>query len=234
VSEPPPGYLDMLADGEAGLYSDDYADLNVDGVGAVSVRRPRPNAIPLLAMAVNPDCLSPDCDHRGDCVEAQQFDYSTRFIQAHLADGEWERLNTAMMDDELPADAIPLTARAVATWGTSRPYTAVVGLALQTAHIWRTVRLQLVRAGHENPMRLPHMHIVLDETEDLVVSSMVGADGQERRDKFYTDLYAPPPEVRQVRDSKGRRKIITAPPGFSPVEQQQGWNAWRSAQSAAG
>ncbi|AQT78331.1 hypothetical protein B1R94_02390 [Mycolicibacterium litorale] len=216
VFEPPAGYLDMLGDAETGPFSDRWVDLAVPDVGVVVARRPRPAAIAWLAMSVNEDA-----------TPLERSEFSARFTQSHIGVGEWERLNTAMMDDGAPEDAIELVTRALATWGTARPHQTVLNLALNTAYLWRTIRLQFVLAGHRDPMDLPHMHIVLDATEKLLVESTTD---EETRDALYGRLYPPPPaEVRVV---NGKRKLAKPPPGFSPEEMAASWRAWTSAQTA--
>jgi hypothetical protein len=108
--DPPPGYSDMEGDADTALYSERFDDLEVEGVGVVSARRPMPNAVPALAAAANAQ------------LEAQiRMDYVVLFVRNHLAEGELERIYHNMITGDTPADSIERIARAVATWGTARP-----------------------------------------------------------------------------------------------------------------
>lgn len=63
-----------------------------------------------------------------------------------------------------------------------------------TAYHWRTIRLRMARAGIHDPMALPTMHILLDETETTVLESMIGTnqnDTEAKRTMFIDKLYAP-------------------------------------------
>jgi hypothetical protein len=100
----------MAGDAETAPYSDRFDDLDVEGVGPVSARRPMPNAIPALASAANSK------------IDAQaRVDYLVLFVRNHLAPGELERIYHGMITGDTPSDSVERIARAVATWGTARP-----------------------------------------------------------------------------------------------------------------
>lgn len=230
MAEMPAGFIDMLADAESGPYSDVWDKIDVPQVGVVTVRRPRPNAIPLLAMAVNGE---PEKDPDAERIRQERAgEFAAKLIQQHLADGEWERLNDAMMDGDAHPDTIQLVRDAIVTWGTARPFKAVARLSLQTAYEWRRLRERWWSVGVD-PMGLPHMHLVLDMMERLMVESMVGEDGEERFAKFLDDMYSLPAPPRAVRTGKRKRRMMTPPPGFSPDEVADSWKQWTNAQGAA-
>jgi hypothetical protein len=108
--DPPPGYADMEGDAHTAPYSQQFDDLNVDGVGVVKARRPMPNAVHNLSMAAN-----------SDLDTSTRVDYVVLFVRNHLAPGELERMYHGMITGDTPADSIERIARAVATWGTARP-----------------------------------------------------------------------------------------------------------------
>lgn len=204
--DPPAGFDDLLGDAADVPCSSTFQDLEVPGIGVVRARKPRPPAIANLAMAYNEKTPANERDG-----------YLTGFVRQHVDAGEFERLTIMMIDPDLAADPIEQGARALATWGTARPYLAVVRLAVTGAFNWRMMRLTIGKAGHD-PMALPSMHAVLDWVEDIVLESMVSDDhkaDQARRDKFTDDLYRPEHPVKGKRGAKGKR---TPPPGFSPEE----------------
>ena len=95
--DPPPGYADM--EGDADSWREvcqegwSWRDLDVEGVGVVSARRPMPNAIPALASAANSK------------IDAQaRVDYLVLFVRNHLAPGEMERIYHGMITGDTPAD----------------------------------------------------------------------------------------------------------------------------------
>lgn len=171
----------MLGDAATAPSSDRYEPLLVPGVGAVTARRPMPNAVAALAMAANSAITDND-----------RTDYLVLFVRNHLYADELERIYVAMMDGDAPTNSIDLIARAITTWGTARPYIAVITLAAMTAHHWRTIRLKLVQSGVHDPMRLPTMHILLDTTEAAVLEAMSGdRDSAMKRTMFIDRLYSP-------------------------------------------
>lgn len=179
--DPPPGYADMLGDAETSPSSERYEPLMVPEVGVVTARRPMPNAVASLAMAAN-----------SSLTDNERSDYLVRFVRDHLHTDELERVYVAMMNDEAPSNSVDLIARAITTWGTARPYLAVVTLAVMTAHHWRTIRLKLVQSGVHDPMALTTMHILLDATEAAVLEAMSGErDSEMKRTLFIDRLYSP-------------------------------------------
>jgi hypothetical protein len=181
--DPPPGYVDMLGDAETAAYSELYETLVVTDVGVLTARRPRPNAIAALAMSATPSQL-----------DISRADYIVMFVTNHLHPDELERVYVAMMIGNAPSDSIDRIARAIATWGTARPYLAVVTLAVMTAHHWRTLRLKFVQSGVPDPMRLTTMHILLDATESAVLEAMASSgdrDSEMKRTMFIDQLYSP-------------------------------------------
>jgi hypothetical protein len=181
--DPPPGYVDMLGDAETAAYSELYETLVVTDVGVLTARRPRPNAIAALAMSATPSQL-----------DTSRADFIVMFVTNHLHPDELERVYVAMMIGNAPSDSIDRIARAIATWGTARPYLAVVTLAVMTAHHWRTLRLKFVQSGVPDPMRLTTMHILLDATESAVLEAMASSgdrDSEMKRTMFIDQLYSP-------------------------------------------
>jgi len=140
-----------------------------------------PSGLADLAMAANPEV-----------ADTERADYLVNFVQRHLHGDELERVYVAMMAGEAPVDSVERIARAIATWGTARPYLAVVTLAVMTAHHWRTIRTKLVQAGVADVMRLPTAHILLDTTEAAVLEAMSGErDSELQRKAFIDKLYSP-------------------------------------------
>lgn len=156
------------------------------GVGVVSARRPRPASAALLALSVKPvDNRKPgltDEQWKAEQAAVQQG-YLVRFLDDHLAAGEYERLNLAMLDpdSDLPVDTIGRVARAVARWGTGRTFAAVLTLSLSAAMVWRDLRTRMRGYGIADPMLLPSMHALLDEVEKMWRESSV--TGNEAKDR---------------------------------------------------
>lgn len=208
--DPPPGYADMLGDAATAAFADRYGVLDVPGIGLVSARRPMPNATAALAMAGNVAISDTD-----------RSDYVVMFVRDHLHPDDLERIFMEMALSEAPANSVELIARAVATWGTARPYIAVITLAVMTAHHWRTIRLKLVQSGVHDPMALPTMHILLDATEAAILEAMsTGADGEMKRTVFIDRLYSP------LSDPAG---ISEAPPGFAADDTEDAFDAFAAA-----
>ncbi len=111
--EPPDGRADLQSDSELAEFSPHFAELEVPGVGVVWARKPMPNAAHVLDSLAN-----------ADVPNSTRLSQLSRFVRNHLADGEFRRITTAMIDDEddaYPPDAVQRIARAIATWGTARP-----------------------------------------------------------------------------------------------------------------
>lgn len=210
--EPPPGYEDMLGDAATAEFSDQFDYLLVPEVGSLKARRPLPNAIATLAMASN-----------SGLTDSSRSDYLVLFISNHLAEGELERIYVDMMLGEASIDSIEKIARALATWGTARPYIAVISLAVMTAHHWRTMRLKMVQAGVRDPMSLPTMHILLDATEAAILEGMsTGSDGEMKRTMFLNKLYSPLSDPTAPRE-------IAAPVGFTDDDTEDAFDAFAAA-----
>jgi len=110
--DPPPGYDDLEGDSSPRSSQPEhyFQDLEIEGVGTISARRPMPNAVHSLAMAANSQID----------VEART-DYLVLFVRNHLGEGELERIYFEMITGKAPANSIERIARSVATWGTARP-----------------------------------------------------------------------------------------------------------------
>ncbi|WP_254427430.1 DUF7240 domain-containing protein [Mycolicibacterium fortuitum] len=212
--EPPPGFDDILGDAQIlGPHSGDYAVLTVPDIGQVRALRPRPDAVAHLAMMVNPK------------AEPQtQQQYSSLFVRDHLQRDDHERILTDMVtaDDDAPDNPLGAIVRALATWGTARPYIAVMSLALVSATHWRVLRTRMRADGIPNPMAaLTSMHDVLDEAEKLWLESIhTGNEDQDKQaqGKLFDQLYAPEPGTA-VNTKKVR------PAGFSPEEVSASFRA---------
>lgn len=214
--DPPPGFDDLLGDCEKPT---GYQPLAVDGVGAVLACKPRPDALGDLAMSNNPQAKPEQRSHHGSI-----------FVQNQLADGEYARLLAAMMDDELPADTIQQVGQALATWGTARPYRAVISLSLMAAKNWRAIRYRLLDKGITDPMALPSIHPILDLTEQAVLESIQSdnADADKMERQQLTDLlYRPDPP--RIPGPRGKAPP-PAPDGFDDAET---FNSFASFAAAA-
>lgn len=208
--EPPKGFEDMLGDAELiSPYTGPFVTLTVADVGPVLARRPRPDAVPHLAMSVNPDAEP----------EVQQH-YATLFVRNHIDPADHERILAAMVDDSLPDTTIGQLARALATWGTARPYVAVMTLAYMAATHWRTLRTRMRGDGIANPMALlASMHDIVDEAEKLwLESTHTGDDAKDKHEqsKVFDQLYAPDSTDAKQVNAKGYKGA--RPAGFEPGE----------------
>lgn len=206
--------------------------LEVPGVGTVSARRPRPNAVPLLAMSVNPDIpIDPDVDDGLDAetkANKARDHYLSLFVRTHLDDGEHERVLAAMMTDDAPADSMGKMARALATWGTARPYVAVMSLSLMAATHWRGLRTRYQGDGIANPMaELPSMHSLLDYAERIWLEALhSGNEDKDRHDReqLFDRLYAPEPTGAKGLNAKDYKPTVR-PAGFDPDEVEADFSA---------
>ena len=233
IFEPPPGFVDLLSDAEDAPDRGVWCDLEVPGVGTVRARRPRPKSAAALAMSVSEDHLVPadvaelDAKEREHALERQQGRYRTEFVRDHLADGEFDRLMTDMMDPDLdlPGDTMGRVARCIATWGTPRPYIAVLSLALESARHWRALRFKIQTCGIADPMRLPSLHSVLDHMEQLALESFDHDDkGRAERDQWIGRLYRPDPPMPGAK-AAAKELPPPVPAGFSPEETRQSFAA---------
>lgn len=225
MSDLPSGFADMLGDAELAPPAAPLAELEVRGVGPVSARRPMPAAAALLAMSAK--SAEPKADEPAEEFEQrellEQQGYVSRFIGEHLAGGEYERVLMAMMDGELPSDTLTRITSAIATWGTARPFGAVLSLSLMAATHWRAVRTRIRSYGIADPMRLPSMHDVLDEAEKIWLEQL--HTGDEAKDKMvrgqlFDKLYAPDPDDTEV-SGGGKRP----PSWFDPTQVEATFNA---------
>jgi hypothetical protein len=180
----------------------------VDGVGDVQAYPPTPASTALLAQSVRG--RGSDDKTRGS--------YLYWFVRDHLTSEGFDDLLLGMWDGQIDDDdAVHKTARAVATWGTARPYLAVATLASISGQHWRTVRAHLIDKGIPDPMLLPSMHALLDVVETMVVESIHAdkpRDTQRKRDEFYDTLYKP--EIVKVPvNGDGYRPV---PEGFDDTD----------------
>lgn len=107
----PPGFADLTSDAEqAPPFTDRFHPIEVEGVGTVMARKPMPRSVDALAKMA-----------KAKISDQSRVGYLNQFLREHLADGELHRLLTGMVDDNMPAEALTLVCRAVATWGTERP-----------------------------------------------------------------------------------------------------------------
>jgi len=194
VYSPPPGFTDLLSDAALWPPAGEFEDLSLVSIGAVRARPPRARAVAYLAMVDNTS-LKPH----------EQRDYLTRFVLDHLDTGEYQRVLSGVFDGDFPHDSVQRIARKIATWGTARPYAAVLTLSLFTGHNWRTVRQKLANAGMTSPLLLPSLHAVLDVTEDIVTESLLApesegppSEGEKRLRRFYDAIYAPDPPEEEI------------------------------------
>jgi hypothetical protein len=210
---PPPGYDDLVADAKNWPITGQIEDIEVPRIGAVKARQPMPRSAAALSMTSNKKLNS-----------EQQRDHLSMFLTDQLGEGEYERLLTGMIQGELPADTIQRVSRTIATWGTARPYTAVVTLSLFTGHHWRNIRCRLADAGIPNPLALPSLHSILDITEDIVVDSLYRSGqkddgppspGELKVRQFYDAIYAPEPKDDDDDTATADRAV---PAGFENPE----------------
>mgnify|MGYP001213544850 CR=1 FL=1 len=211
---PPPGYVDLLSDAEAyPAVTGDTAPLEVDGVGTLMACKPDPASVASLAVSGSPDYPPGD-----------RTDHLVRFVARHLDGDELERLYLDMMLSKAPATGMESVARALSTWGTARPYVAVVTLAVMTGHHWRTLRSKLLSAGVANPMTLPSMHVLLDFTESIISEALAsGEDAKTELDTFNRKLYGPTPEALRLNGPD------YVPPGFSDEDVEASFDAFARA-----
>lgn len=214
----PPGYDDFLDDARETPIDGDYEMLDVRGVGPVYARRPKPRSAAALAQASN-----------GKISNVERVDYLHLFIGDHLPPDDVEKLLQRMIDNEIPADSLQRTVSAVATWGTARPYIAVINLVVITAYHWRSMRAKLAQNGIADPMRtMRTMHSLLDFTEQTTLESLAksgegqNAYEQSKRavDAFMFKLYSPDPNER---DEDGR---VPVPAGFDEDAMESNFDAF--------
>lgn len=202
----PPGYDDFLADAAAIPVHGDYEFLEVPVIGTISARRTCPRSAAALAQASN-----------GSVPDTARVDHMHLFLAEHISSEDYETLLLRMIDGELGADTIMRVMRAVTTWGTARPYIAVINLVVITAYHWRSMRAKLAQTGIADPLRtMTSMHALLDYTEQITLESLAksgtGNNAYEKSqravDDFMFKLYAPDPNERT---EDGR---VPVPAGF--------------------
>lgn len=214
----PPGYDDFLDDARAILASGDYEILEIPRVGLVTARRPCPRSAAALAQASN-----------GKITNMERVDYLHMFVGEHLPAEEVESILARMIDGDLDQNAVQRVVQAVATWGTARPYTAVINLVVITAFHWRSMRAKLAQTGIADPLRtMTSMHALLDFTEQITLESLAksgeGQNAQEKSqravDDFMFTLYAPDPNAL---DEDGR---VPVPAGFDQDAMESNFDAF--------
>lgn len=112
--------------------------------------------------------------------------------------------------------------------GNRAPYAAVITLSVLTAFHWRTMRLKLTLAGVSDPMNLPSMHVLLDNTESAILEAMLGdnpKDGENKRAMFIDRLYAPTPEALALNGED----YMPQPEGFEPDDVEAAFDAFAQA-----
>ena len=214
--DPPAGYDDFLGDAELVPARGDHRPREVETVGEVLLRRPLPSAAAALAMAGNPKLSMVD-----------RSAYLSLFVESHLDEGEHERLLSSMISGELPDDTFERISRSLATWGTARPYAAVITLSVITAHHWRAMRLRFYQAGITDPLGLPTMHALLDMSESVILESMVSTDQKkDERDRknFIDKLYAPEPTTAALNGES----YVATPAGFEDEDVEAAFDAFTS------
>lgn len=219
---PPSGYDDLTADAARTPITAAAAELLVPGVGAMIARPPAPRSAAALAAACRPRCDQPTR------TAAMQT-----FVGDHLQSPTLDDLFAAMITDKLPDDALGRVARAVATWGTSRPYLAVSTLAAITAQHWRIIRAHLIVHGVTDPMLLTSLHALLDVTEQLVLESIqesTAAATKREREHFLDQLYAPDLTPAAI-NGPG---YTPEPAGFSDAEQEESFDVFARSLGAGG
>lgn len=108
--DPPAGYVDLESDAEEMPLPTKRYELNVPGVGLIMAAKPMPRAAHALARSA--DAKIP--------VSAR-ISYLNLFLRNHIGDEAHEKLLVDMMEGHIPATALGLVARAIATRGTARP-----------------------------------------------------------------------------------------------------------------
>lgn len=191
----PPGYDDFIDDARAIEPSGDYELITVPGaIGPLHARRPRPRSAAALAQMSN-----------GKVKDLVRSDFMHLFLGEHLASDDYETLLFRMIDGELGTDTIQRVVQAVTTWGTARPYIAVINLVVITGFHWRSMRAKLAQHGIADPLRtMTSLHALLDFTEQTTLESLAksgtGNNAAEKSqsaiDSFMFKLYAPDPNER--------------------------------------
>jgi hypothetical protein len=219
--EPPAGFIDLQNDAARAPLTGDFEDLTVPGLGPIRARRPLPRAVSALASAAN-----------GKYDAPTRNGYLNMFVVDHLGLDAFEDLLVDLVTGTVPADAVHRVARAIATWGTARPYVAVGTLAVITAHHWRTVRARCADNGISDPLvSFSSMHALLDVTERIVLESLAhsgeGKDAHKQAkrniDEFLDRMYAPELDAATAINEDGYAPV---PAGFDEDSMEDSFDAF--------
>jgi hypothetical protein len=222
--DPPAGFIDLLADATRTPNDGELFTLEVNHVGSLSARKPMPRSAAALAMATT-----------STVPVAQQTLHFTTFVVEHVDADDYEQLCLQMAHGDIVEDAVRRIGRAIATWGTARPYSAVSTLCLFTGSSWRSLRRQITLAGIADPMTLPSLHALLDITEEVVVDGIFRSENAEDKAPskgelavraFYDRIYAPEPADPLDADLAVAAAV---PAGFeTPEDVEAGFDAFLS------
>lgn len=226
--EPPAGYLDLESDAATLPVVGQLEDLEIPGVGTVRARRPAPRSAAALAWATN---------HKLD--EATRQAHLVAFVYGLVDEDDLDTLLVELITAEtIPVEAMGQLARALSTWGTARPYTAVGTLCAITGHHWRTVRSRLSENGISAPLvEFASLHALLDVTERLVLESLshsgegknAVADGKRKADDFLDHLYRP--DLSEAKGINGKA-YRPAPAGFDEDAMESAFDAFMGSAAA--
>lgn len=212
--DPPPGYRDLAADADTHPYTEaPSVKLDVDEVGVLLCRPPRPRAAAKLAEFTQRNKTPRD-----------YLNALNAFVADHIGLDEHAWLVESLIYDELPEDAMGRVARKIATLGTERPYRAVMTLSGLAGMHWRNLRPRFMDKGIGDPMGLPSLHSLLDFTETCILESMqTGKPARDKmeRERFINELYRPDP-TEFVKTDDGR----LVPAGFSDEETEASFDAF--------
>lgn len=200
VFEPPPGFTDLSGDAADAPPLGDPVPLDIPTVGTCLARKPRPRSLAALSQAYNEKA-----------TDQERARWLNQFLADHTDQLDYERLIAAMAADELPGDTIDRLLRGIVTWGTERPFRAVLSLAVTAGASWRIIRVQIPT----DPMLMPNMHRVLDEVERIVIESQATGDpdkDNDAREAYMRRLYAP-----EHRPPKGAVRT-GQPPSWWPAD----------------
>ena len=203
--EPPPGFTDLSGDAEDAPPLGDPVPLDVKGVGTVLACKPRPRSLAALAQAYNEDA-----------DDAERSRWLNRFLADHTDLLDYQRVIAGMADETLPADSVEQILRGIVTWGTERPFKAVLSLAVTAGTSWRTIRVQIPT----DPMLMPSMHRVLDDVERIVIESQATGDPEKdraAREAYVRRLYVAEKAAAGVRSDQ--------PPSWWPADGGAAANA---------
>lgn len=198
--ELPAGFTDLDGDSADAPPLGEPVPLQVPGVGVLLARKPRPRSLATLARAYDDDTKPPERNR-----------WLNQFLTDHTDRLDFERVLSAVADETLPADSVERVFRAIVTWGTQRPFRAVLGLAVTAGAAWRTIRVQIPT----DPMAWPSMHRVLDEVERIVIDSQATGDPEkdrQAREGYVRRLYA------AEQPARGAAVQRAEPPSWWPAD----------------